>query len=76
MSGRYFAFRVPNFDAIVNAELAGYRAIESCFGLTMADVSTEILERGRNAFFSWFEATIVGERCLVLDRNLGSIYHL
>ncbi|UHQ98368.1 hypothetical protein HYG81_20115 (plasmid) [Natrinema zhouii] len=36
---------LPEFvDAVVDAELTGHGAIESCFDLAMADVSVEILE--------------------------------
>jgi hypothetical protein len=68
--------RVAHFHAVVDAELGGHGAIESCFDLAMTHVRTKILERGRNAFFGRFESTIVGKRCLMLDRNLGSVCHL
>ncbi len=47
-------------DAVVDAELAG-TGDRVVFDLAMADVSAEILERGRNTFFGRFKSTVSGE---------------
>jgi hypothetical protein len=65
-----------NFGSIVDAELTRLRLIKTRIPVTMIHVSAEVLKRGLNACFGYFELAIVTECGLSLNLDLWSIAHL